>query len=43
MPAGKRIHDFEIVAIGLSNGIKQIGTQNVSDFKNVNEITVVSL
>ncbi len=43
MPAGKRIHDFEIIAIGLANGITQIATVNTKDFKGVEEISIIGL
>ena len=41
-PTGLRIHDFEIVSIALANGIKNIATQNISDFKNIEEIKIVT-
>ena len=38
---GKRIHDANIVATMLSNGIKKIFTYNVDDFKNFAEIEII--
>ena len=39
---GKRVHDVEIAAIALANGITQIATFNTSDFAGITEITVVT-
>ena len=41
-PSGLRIHDFEIMSIALANGIKNIATQNISDFKNIEEIKIIT-
>lgn len=41
-PSGLRIHDFEIISIALANGIKRIATENISDFKNIEEIKIVN-
>ncbi len=40
-PSGLRIHDFEIISIALANGINDIATQNISDFKNIEEIKII--
>jgi len=40
-PSGLHIHDFEIISIALANGITQIATLNISDFKNIKEIHIV--
>ena len=40
---GKRIHDTAIVSLMLSNGIKDILTNNIDDFKSFHEIKVLSL
>lgn len=40
-PKGLKIHDFEIVSIGLQNGIKNVATINKDDFKGIKEIEVV--
>ena len=42
-PRGLRIHDFEIISIGLASGIDLIVTQNIDDFKNVKEISLQHL
>jgi predicted nucleic acid-binding protein len=39
-PTGLRIHDFEIVSIGLDNGINRIATTNKKDFLTITEIAV---
>ncbi len=39
-PSGLRIHDFEIISIGLSCGIRKIATRNISDFKNIKEVEI---
>ncbi|MGR3309574.1 MAG: type II toxin-antitoxin system VapC family toxin [Candidatus Brocadiales bacterium] len=39
-PTGLKIHDFEIVSIGLANGINQIATFNSKDFEGVEEINI---
>lgn len=40
-PTGLKIHDFEIMAIGICNGLTQIITANYKDFLPVNEIQVI--
>lgn len=40
---GLKIHDFEIISIGLANGINKVATFNVNDFKSVKEISLVEL
>ena len=40
---GKRIHDAAIVSIMLTNGINDILTHNIDDFKSFQEITIHSL
>lgn len=42
-PTGLRIHDFEIISIGLAHKIKQIATKNIQDFKNVKEISLINI
>jgi hypothetical protein len=37
---GKRIHDAAIVSIMLTNGITDILTKNIDDFKSFQEITI---
>jgi len=38
-PIGLKIHDFEIVSIGLANGINRIATFNQKDFKEIKDIS----
>ena len=40
---GKRIHDAAIVSLMLTNGITEIMTHNIDDFKSFHEITIQSL
>ena len=42
-PSGLRIHDFEIINIGLAHGIQKVATFNTKDFKSVKEITLSNL
>lgn len=42
-PAGLKIHDFEIISIGLANGINQVATLNKKDFEGIKEIDLISL
>ncbi len=42
-PIGLKIHDFEIVSIGLENKISQIATLNKKDFEEIEEISLVEL
>mgnify|MGYP006447084787 FL=1 len=39
-PKGLKIHDFEIAAIALSNGLKHMTTINKKDFKSINGLEV---
>ena len=39
-PSGLKIHDFEIISIGLSHGIHEVATFNTKDFKLVQEISL---
>jgi predicted nucleic acid-binding protein len=39
-PAGLKIHDFEIISIGIENGYKIIATFNTKDFKSIKEISL---
>ncbi|MEM9832376.1 MAG: PIN domain-containing protein [Bacteroidota bacterium] len=38
---GKRIHDLEMVAIGLANDIVNVATFNTKDFATIDEIRVI--
>ncbi|MCL6583191.1 MAG: PIN domain-containing protein [bacterium] len=40
---GLKIHDFEIISIGLWNKIDQIATINYRDFDNIQEIKLIIL
>lgn len=40
-PKGLKIHDFEIISIGLENGVSKVATINVEDFKGVKEIELI--
>jgi len=42
-PSGLKIHDFEIISIGLAAGIHQVATFNEKDFKNVKEISLLEI
>lgn len=42
-PIGLKIHDFEILSIGLANQINTIATFNVKDFEEISEINLCSL
>lgn len=42
-PSGLKVHDFEIVSIGLAAGIHQVATFNEKDFKNVKEISLLKI
>lgn len=39
-PKGLKVHDFEIISIGLAHGIKDVATFNTKDFKSVKEFTL---
>jgi len=42
-PKGLKVHDFEIISIGLANGVREIATFNTKDFKSVKEISLVEI
>ena len=42
-PTGLKVHDFEIISIGLAAGIHNIATFNIKDFKAVKEIELLKL
>lgn len=42
-PSGLKVHDFEIISIGMAAGIHQIATFNEKDFKSVKEISLLEL
>jgi predicted nucleic acid-binding protein len=39
-PSGLKIHDFEIISIGLAHGIHEVATFNTKDFELVQEISL---
>ena len=42
-PKGLKIHDFEIVSIGIANGIQEVATFNTVDFKRIEEISLIDV
>src|SRR5699024_2604949 len=42
-PSGLKVHDFEIISIGLAASIHEVATFNEKDFKAVKEITLLEL
>ena len=40
-PIGLKIHDYEIISIGLANGINQMATFNAKDFTGIDEISLI--
>jgi hypothetical protein len=40
-PVGAKIHDFEIVAIGLAHGVMNVATFNAKDFTGIIELTLI--
>lgn len=40
-PRGLRVHDFEIISIGIVNGVDTIATKNISDFKGISEVQLI--
>jgi predicted nucleic acid-binding protein len=42
-PTGLRIHDYEILSIGIANQITTIATFNEKDFREVKEINLYSI
>lgn len=40
---GLKVHDFEIISIGLAAGVDQVATFNEKDFKNVKEISLLEI
>jgi predicted nucleic acid-binding protein len=41
-PTGNRVYDFEIVSVMLANRINKLVTINANDFKQVEEIEIIS-
>jgi len=42
-PKGLKVHDFEIISIGLAHGIQEVAAFNTKDFKSVKEITLAGI
>lgn len=42
-PRGLKVHDFEIISIGLASGLHEVATFNTKDFKSVKEITLLEV
>lgn len=42
-PRGLRVHDLEIISIGLAQGIHQLATFNKKDFQEIKEISLTEL
>ncbi len=42
-PKGLKVHDFEIISIGLANGIHEVATFNTKDFKSIKEISLLKV
>jgi len=42
-PKGSRVHDIEIISIGLANRVYEVATFNAADFKSIREISLVSI
>src|SRR5690625_3281235 len=42
-PKGLKVHDFEIISIGLAHGVQEVATFNTKDFKPVKEITLAEV
>lgn len=42
-PNGLKVHDFEIISIGLAHGIHQVATFNIKDFKSVKETSIIEV
>jgi predicted nucleic acid-binding protein len=42
-PKGLKVHDFEIISIGLAHGVHEVATLNTKDFKSVKEISLAEI
>lgn len=42
-PTGLKVHDFEIISIGLAAGVDRVATFNKKDFKNIKEISLMEV
>ena len=41
-PTGLKVHDYEIAAIAIANGIRTIATNNPDDFKRIDGLQIIS-
>ena len=42
-PKGLKVHDIEIISIGLAYGLHEVATFNAKDFKSIKEITLLKI
>lgn len=42
-PKGLKVHDIEIISIGLAHGVNKVATLNTKDFKSVKEISLTEI
>jgi len=42
-PKGLKVHDFEIISIGLAHGVHEVATFNTKDFKSIKEISLAEI
>lgn len=42
-PTGLKVHDYEIISIGLANGLHEVASFNAKDFKSVKEISLIEV
>jgi predicted nucleic acid-binding protein len=42
-PKGLKVHDVEIISIGLAHGVHEVATFNTKDFKSVKEISITEI
>ncbi len=42
-PKGLKVHDFEIISIGLAHGVREVATFNTKDFNSVKEISLTKI
>ena len=41
-PTGLKVHDYEIAAIAIANGIPSLATNNPGDFKRIESLRIIS-
>lgn len=42
-PKKLKVHDFEIISIGLANGLHEVAAFNAKDFKSVKELSLLEV